>query len=85
MCKGVRQGCTLSPWLFNVFIDNAAKEKESEVLLRHHWCTAVCRDMVLLEKMEEEMQHNLKAMNDALTKWALKSTEKSDESGKDNR
>ena len=26
MQKGVRQGCTLSPWLSNVFMDNVVKE-----------------------------------------------------------
>ena len=26
--KNVRQGCTLSPWLFNVYIDNLTREEK---------------------------------------------------------
>ena len=76
--QGVRQGCTLSPWLFNVFLDNIVKEarkgfKEGmrlgnetvDVLL-------FADDMVLVADSEESLQVNLKKLDETLTKWEMK-------------
>ena len=30
--KGVRQGCTQSPWIFNVFMDNVVREARRECI-----------------------------------------------------
>ena len=71
MDQGVRQGCTLSPWLFNVFLDIIVKEarelglhgrlgKESvDVLL-------FADDVVLLADSEKSLQVNLQKLDEEL-------------------
>ena len=67
--KGVRQGCTLSPWLFNVFINNVVKEARIstgtiDILM-------FADDMVMMAETTEALQHNVEAMNEALIRWNL--------------
>ena len=60
--QGVRQGCTLSPWLFNVFLDTEARvgfekgvrlgEENVDILL-------LADDMVLVADSEESLRVNL--------------------------
>ena len=70
----VRQGCTLSPWLFNVLmfaiVDEAREgfregvrleEKNVNILLFAY-------DMVLVADSEESLRVNLTKLNEALTK-----------------
>ena len=72
--QGVRQGSTLSPWLFNVFLDTIVKEAREgfvegvrlgneivDVLL-------VADDMVLVADSEESLQINLKKLDETLTR-----------------
>ncbi len=67
MDQGVRQGCTLSPWLFNVFLDNIVKEaregfKEGARLGNETVELLFTDDMVV----------NLKKLDETLTKWGIK-------------
>ena len=76
--KGVRQGCTLSPWLFNVFIDNVVREARRECTREVLLSTGTvgllmfADDMVMMAEMEEALQQNVEAMNKALVRWDLK-------------
>ena len=76
--KGVRQGCTLSPWLFNVFIDKVVKEARRECVREVTLSTGsigilmFADDMVMMAETKEALQHNVEAMNEALSRWDLR-------------
>ena len=72
--QGVRQGCPLSPWLFNVFMDMVAQEARAK--LKGGVCLDNCTmqllmfadDTVLLAETEEDLQHNVREFSEAV-KW----------------
>ena len=76
--KGVRQGCTLSPWLFNVFVDKVTREARKEFVREVKLSTGevgvllFADDMVVMAESEEGLQSNLQALSDAMGRWDLK-------------
>ena len=76
--RGVRQGCTLSPWLFNLFMDNVMREARGSFVGEVQLSTGevgvllFADDMVVMADSKEGLQHNLKTVSDMLNKWELK-------------
>ena len=72
MWQGVRQGCPLSPWLFNVFLDMVAWEARSQfkdvVCLDNSTMQLLmfADDTVLLAKTEEDLQHNVREFSETV-------------------
>ena len=73
--EGVRQGCTLSPWLFNVFIDKVVKEtrrdfvsgvKLSTMGVEIQMLIQFADNMVLMAESAEGLEKNLGVMSEAL-------------------
>ena len=64
--QGVRQGCPLSLWPFNVFLDMVAREARAQFNggVRLDKCTMqllmFADDTVLFAETEEDLQHNVK-------------------------
>ena len=76
--RGVRQGCTLSPWLFNVFMDKVTREARrqfwSEVKLSTGDVGVLlfADDMVDMAESVEGLQSNFQVLSDVLSRWELK-------------
>ena len=76
--RGVRQGCTLFPWLFNVFMDTVTRETKrqfrSEVKLSTGDVGVLlfADDMVVMAESVEGLQSNLQVLSDVLNRWELK-------------
>ena len=78
VCRGVRQGCMLSPWLFNLFMDNVMREARESFVGEVQLSTGevgvllFADDVVVMADSKEGLQHNLKTVSDMLNKWELK-------------
>ena len=75
--KGMRQGCTLSPWLFNVFVDKVTKEARREFVREVKLSTGdvgmlfFADGMVIMAESEEGLQSN-QALSETMDRWDLK-------------
>ena len=76
--QGLRKGCVMSPWLFNIFIDNTIRETRVSffrgVELRENTVQLLlfADDLLLLVEEEGDAQTNLRVINEVLQKWRLK-------------
>ena len=80
--QGVRQGCVMSPWLFNIFIDNTIWEARESfvggVELRENTVQLLlfADDLLLVAEEEEDAQTNLRVIKEVMQKWRLKINQK---------
>ena len=70
--QGVRQGCPMSPWLFNIFLDMVVREARASfqggVRLDTRQMQVLLFDdnTVLVAENEKDLKHNIKALQEAI-------------------
>ena len=76
--QGVRQGCVMSPWLFNVFMDKIVREGMENFVGGVKMSTTevsivlFADDVMLLTEREEDMETNLRELKKAMSNWGMK-------------
>ena len=75
--QGVRQGCPLLPWLFNIFLDMVVREARANFLggVKLDTCQVqvllFADDTVLITEREEDLQDNIRALQTAVKEHKL--------------
>ena len=76
--QGVRQGCVMSPWLFNLYMDHIlreAKERFSggvKLEERNVQFLLFADDLMLVAETEEDVERNLQILDDVMAQWQMK-------------
>ena len=74
----MRQGCTLSPWLFNLFLDNIVREaRESfqggeQLEASKVQFLMFADDLAVVTEKEEYIKRNVEVLKEVMTKWKMK-------------
>ena len=75
--QGVRQGCTMSPWIFNIFMDNIVREAKQrfdggvEMELGTIQLLLFADDLMLVAERDEDAERNMKVLEEVMTKWRM--------------
>ena len=74
--QGVRQGCVLSPWLFNVFMDRIMREVKERLQGGVQLTTTLVQMLLFADDMivcteKEDMERNLADMRVVMKKWGM--------------
>ena len=76
--RGVRQGCPMSPWLFNIYLDRVMKEAlplfkgGASLNSCQIQVTMFADDTVLLAESEEDLKWNVEKLHEAMKRYRLK-------------
>ena len=72
----MRQGCTLSLWPFNLFLDNIVREARESyqggVQLEFKHFLMFADDLALVNEKDKDMKRNVEGLNEVMTKWKMK-------------
>ena len=74
---GVREGCTMSPWLFNLVMDSIVREAREcfrgGVQLEGSKVQFLlfADDLVLVAENEEDIKKNAEVLNEVMVKWKM--------------
>ena len=75
--RGVRQGCTMSPGLFNLVVDSIEVEARESIIGGVHLEGSKMQfllfadDLVLVAENEEDTKRNVQVLSELMAKWKI--------------